>query len=469
MKKELFSSFLLFVLLFFQGSFAQGWNQLDEILSEINPPAFQNKNFIITDYGAVGDGSTDCTSAFKEAINDCFKNGGGKVVVPEGVFLTGPIHLRSNINLYISEDAIVKFSNDKEKYLPVVFTRWEGVECMNYSPLIYAYEQENIAITGKGVLDGQGSRDNPPDGESGWWSWKGNKESGWVEGLPRQKESRDKLFEMAENNIPPEKRILGDGYYLRPNFIQPYKCKNVLIEGITLKDSPMWFIHPVLSENVSVIDVTVEGLGPNNDGCNPESSKNVLIKDCYFNTGDDCIAIKSGRNNDGRRVNTPSENIIIQNCIMKEGHGGVVIGSEISGGVKNVFAENCEMSSPNLERAIRIKTNSIRGGIIENIFARNITVGEVSEAVLKINFFYEEGDAGKFAPVVRNIKLENITSEKSPYAVWIKAYEYSPVSNLSVIDCVFGNVKNENLIENAENVKFKSVSINGKEIKFTDQ
>ena len=201
---------------------------------------------------------------------------------------------------------------------------------MNYSPLIYAYEEENIAVTGKGILDGQGSNEN-------WWNWKGNKNSGWTEGTPNQKDDRDKLFKLAENNVPPEERVFGDGHYLRPNFVQPYKCKNVLIEGVTFKNSPMWFIHPVLCENVSIKDVTVEGLGPNNDGCDPESSKNVLIKNCYFNTGDDCIAIKSGRNNDGRRINVPSENIIIQNCHMKEGHGGVVIGSEISGGVKNVF------------------------------------------------------------------------------------------------------------------------------------
>jgi polygalacturonase len=464
MKKKLSKLFLLVILLFCNGCYdtglyAQGWEQLNEIVSNITLPEFPDQVFNIIDYGAVGDGITDCTNAFKEAIDDCSKNGGGKVVVPAGIFLTGAIHLKSNINLYISEGAVVKFSDDKNKYLPVVFTRWEGVECMNFSPLIYAYEQENIALTGKGVLDGQGSNEN-------WWSWKGNKVSGWEEGMPRQKESRDKLFEMAENNIPPEERIFGDGYYLRPNFVQPYKCKNVLIEGVTFKDSPMWFIHPVLCENVSVINVTVEGLGPNNDGCNPESSKNVLIKGCYFDTGDDCIAIKSGRNNDGRRVNVPSENIVVQNCIMKEGHGGVVIGSEISGGVKNVFAENCEMSSPNLERAIRIKTNSIRGGVIENIFARNIAVGEVSEAVLKINFYYEEGDAGKFPPVVRNINLKDITSEKSPYAIWIKAYDYSPIVNLNLENCVFNNVTNESIIENVDNIRFESVKINGEEIEF---
>jgi polygalacturonase len=337
---------------------------------------------------------------------------------------------------------------------------------MNYSPLIYAYEQENIAITGKGILDGQGGSQNLSNGSAGWWSWKGNENYGWEKGMPTQREGRDRLFKMAEDNIPPEERIFGDGYYLRPNFIQPYKCKNILIEGVTIKDSPMWFIHPVLCQNISVINVTVEGLGPNNDGCNPESSKDVLIKGCYFNTGDDCIAIKSGRNADGRRINIPSENIIIQDCIMKEGHGGVVMGSEISGGVRNVFAENCEMSSPNLERAIRVKTNSIRGGTIENIFVRNISVGEVSEAVIKVDFFYEEGDAGKFTPVVRNINIENLTSEKSPYALWIKAYERSPLQNIELKDCSFNNVEKDNILENVENLKVESVNINGKELTF---
>ncbi len=474
MKKIFTNSVFLFSFFLLQFVCAQteindfGWEQLDEILSSINPPTFQNKNFNIIDYGAKADGVSDCTEAFKNAIEDCSKNGGGKVIVPEGTFLTGPIHLKSNVNLNITENAVIKFSKDKSKYLPVVFTRWEGVECMNYSPLIYAYEQENIAITGKGIFDGQGNNENLPDGKVGWWSWKGNENYGWEKGMPRQKEGRDKLFKMAEDNIPPGERIFGEGYFLRPSFIQPYKCKNVLIEDITLKDSPMWFINPVLSQNISILNVHVEGLGPNNDGCNPESCKDVLIKGCFFNTGDDCIAIKSGRNNDGRRVNIPSENLVIQDCIMKEGHGGVVIGSEISGGVRNVFAENCEMSSPNLERALRIKTNSIRGGTIENIFMKNVKVGEVSEAVIKIDFFYEEGDAGKFTPVVRNINIENVTSEKSLYAIWIKAYDYSPVQNLNIKNCTFKNVANQNVMENVKDLSLEDVIINEEKILQTE-
>jgi polygalacturonase len=434
----------------------QGWDNLESILNQIAEPIFSDKNYDITKYGAVGDGSTECTEAFREAIKVCNENGGGKVIVPEGIFLTGPIHLKSNVNLFVSENAVVKFSADKNKYLPVVSTRWEGVECMNYSPLIYAFGEENIAVTGSGILDGQGSNEN-------WWSWKGNKAEGWSEGMPNQKKDRDQLFQMAENNVPPEERIFGDGHYLRPNFVQPYKCKNILIEGVTFKDSPMWFIHPVLCENVTVKNVRVEGLGPNNDGCNPESSKNVLIENCYFDTGDDCIAIKSGRNNDGRRINVPSENIVIQNCTMKEGHGGVVIGSEISGGVRNVYAEDCSMSSPNLDRAIRIKTNAVRGGVIENLYFKNITVGEVKEAVIKIDFYYEEGDKGNFLPVVRNLNVANLTSEKSEFAIWIKAFENSPVENIKLDNCIFKNVEKENVIENVGSIEKNLVIINNKE------
>ena len=420
----------------------KGWNNLPGILKNIKPPKFPDKNYTVTSFGAVADGKTDCTVAFKNAIEKCSKDGGGKVIVPAGTFLTGAIHLKNGVNLYISKDAVVKFSTDPSKYLPLVFTRFEGIECRNYSPLIYAYEQKNIAVTGEGILDGQGSKES-------WWNWK---ETG--------KPAREKLVQMGENNVPVSERIFGEGSYLRPVFFQPYKCKNILVEGVTFKNSSMWFLNPVLSKNITINKVTIDGLGPNNDGCDPECCKDVLIKDCSFNDGDDCIAIKSGRNNDGRRVNVPCENIVIQNCIMKEGHGGVVIGSEISGGVRNVFTENCRMSSPHLDRALRFKTNSLRGGVVENIYARNIKVGEVRDAVIKIDYYYEEGDAGKFTPVMKNINVSNLTCEKSPFAVWVKAYKYSPVKGLLLKDCSFNNIKNENVLENIQGLKFKNVLIN---------
>ena len=431
----------------------KGWEQVPGILEKIVPPTFPDRTFLITDYGAVNDGQTDCTESFKAAIEACNKEGGGKVIVPAGKFLTGAIHLKSNVNLHLQKGATILFSKDHQKYLPVVYTRFEGVECINYSPLIYAFEQENIAITGSGTLDGQADAEN-------WWSWKGKTEFGWDEGEPNQKNDVKDLFQMAEDEIPVKDRIFGENHYLRPSFIQPYKCRNILIDSITIKRSPMWQIHPVLSENITVKNVKIISLGPNNDGCNPESSRNVLIKNSYFDTGDDCIAIKSGRNQDGRRVSAPSENIIVQNCRMKEGHGGVVIGSEVSGNCRNVFVEDCLMDSPNLERALRIKTNSLRGGIVENIFIRNVEIGEVNDAVIKVNFNYAEGDVGDYAPVVKNIYINNISSKKSDYALAVEGYERSPVANIYLQDCRFDGVKNDNILTHFENLKMNKVYIN---------
>jgi len=427
---------------------SQGWGAVPSILKRITPPTFPAKDFEITQFGAVGDGKTDCSRAFADAINKCNKAGGGRVVVPAGVFLTGAIHLKSNVNLYVSKEATIRFSTDPGKYLPAVFTRWEGTECMNYSALIYAFEQNNIAVTGEGILDGQGSDEN-------WWSWKGAREK--TAGKPNQNEARKKLLEMGEKNIPVKERIFGEGSYLRPNFFQPYRCKNVLVEGVTFRNSPMWFLHPVLSKNVSVIGVTTEGQGPNNDGCDPESCTDVLIKNCFFNTGDDCIAIKSGRNGDGRRVNVPSKNIVVQGCTMRNGHGGVVIGSEVSGSVRNVYAEECTMDSPNLDRALRIKTNAVRGGVIENVFMRNVTVGQVAEAVVKIDFFYEEGDKGSFTPIVRNVDVRNIECNKSQFGVWIRAYDRSPATGIHIENCTFRNVAEADVLDNVKNLSLINV------------
>jgi len=463
MKKRLTASAALVLFgMFLNGCLwaqqATGWDALPELLKRINPPVFKEAVYDITKFGAVGNSVTDCTEAVKKAVEECNKNGGGKVLVPEGTFLTGAIHLKSNVNLHLVKNAKLIFSGDKKKYLPVVLTRFEGVECMNYSPFIYAFNETNIAITGQGTLDGCGSDTN-------WWNWAGKKEHGGKDNVQNQKADRNALFAMGEKNVPVSERVFGEGHFIRVNFFQPYNCKNILVEGVTFKNSPMWVLNPVLSENITVRKVTIEGLGPNNDGCDPESSKDILIEDCFFNTGDDCIAIKSGRNNDGRRVNVPCENIIIRNCEMKEGHGGVVMGSEITGGVKNVFAYQCKMDSPNLERALRFKTNSIRGGVIENIYFKDVTVGQVSGEVVRIDYYYEEGDKGNFTPVMRNIKVENVTCENSQYGIWIKAYDRSPVEGFEIKNCNFRNVKQGNVIEAVKDIKIENVYINGEELK----
>ena len=412
---------------------AEGWAQVPEILARIVPPVFADRDFVITRYGGKADVRTDNTEAFRKAIEACHAAGGGRVVVPAGTFLTGPIHLKSNVNLHVTNDAVISFLTHSYKYMPMVFTRFEGTECWNYSPPVYAFEQENIAITGSGTLDSNADYTN-------WWFWKG----------AEQKPDVDALVAQAENNVPVEERRYGSGHHLRPNMIQMYRCKNILIEGVTIKNSPMWHIHPVLSENITVRNVTVIGHGPNNDGCNPESCRDVLIENCYFDTGDDCIAIKSGRNADGRRVNVASENIIIRNCTMKDGHGGVVIGSEISGSARNIFAEDCVMDSPNLDRGLRLKTNSVRGGVIENIFMRNVTMRQVREAALLIDFHYQEGDTGKFDPIVRNIFMNNVRCIKSKYPWLVRGYERSPIRNVVLTDCVFETMEQEGIAEAVE-------------------
>jgi polygalacturonase len=420
-----------------------GWEQADKILSRIKAPTFPDKDFNITNYGAVGDGVKNCADAINKAISAANKAGGGRVVVPAGTFLTGAIYLKSNVNLYISEGAVVKFSTDPNAYLPAVYTRWEGIECMNYSPLIYAYKEKNIAITGKGLLDGQGAS---------WWSWKKT---------PKRKEDRTKLFDQGREGVPVKERQYG-GKSLSPNMIEPYKCKNILIEGIKIINGPFWHIHPVLSQNITIRNVRVDGGGPNNDGCDPESCKDVLIEGCYFNTGDDCIAIKSGRNNDARRVNVPSENIIIRNCEMREGHAGVAIGSEITGGARNIFVENCIMDDPNQDRAIRLKTNSVRGGFIENVYVRNITIGQVKEAVLLIDFFYQDIEKGNYKPRVRNINLENVTSKKSKYALFLRGFDDAPIRDVRLKNCTLDNNASPDVISNVKNLVLENVKINGK-------
>jgi len=445
---ETLSRILPAVLLFgvvLAGQAIAGWEQVDDILSRVTEPSFPDRDFNITDYGAVGDGHTDCTGAFEKAISAANDAGGGRVVVPAGTYVSGAIHLKSNVNLHVSEGAVIKFSTYPDKYLPTVITRFEGIECINYSPNVYAYEQKNIAITGKGTLDGQAN-------ESNWWQW----------ALSRTDANDIKLLnDFGRDGVPVEKRVFGAGHYLRPNMIQLYKCKKILIEGVTIKNSPMWHVHFVLSSNITVRDISVIGHGPNNDGCNPDSCKDVLITGCYFDNGDDCITVKSGRNNDGRRVNVPCENIVVQNCRMKDGHGGVVLGSEMSAGVRNVFTENCKMDSPHLRQALRIKSNAMRGGFIENIYMRNVEIGEVSEAILNINFYYGEGEAGPYLPTVSNINIENVTSQKSKYVLALRGFYRKPsITDIFLKDCSFNNVQSADIIAGVKKIYLENVKVN---------
>lgn len=443
------------------------WKQLKTLDKEIFAPQFQNKVYSIVDFGAQAIENYNNSEAFKKAIETCSKNGGGRVIVPKGKFLTGPIHLENNVNLHLEEGAEILFSTNPNDYYPLVHTSFEGLELMNYSPLIYAFNKKNIAVTGKGILNGQADKNN-------WWPWKGsnseNIDFGYKIGGPSQQDESNlpQLMLMAENDTPIEQRIFGNNHYLRPNFIEPFNCENVLIQGIKIINAPFWIIHPIKSKNVIIDGVNIESHGPNNDGCDPEYSKNVLIKNCTFNTGDDCIAIKAGRDSEGRRTAIKSENIIVRDCKMIDGHGGVVIGSEMSAGVSNVFVENCQMDSPNLDRAIRIKTNTKRGGTINGLYVRNINVGKVKESVLRINMSYSVygNQTGNFTPQVCNILLENIkVIDGGKYAVYADGLENSKISNVILKNVTIKKVNEPFSIKYVENLKIINTSINNKKIK----
>jgi polygalacturonase len=433
-----------------------GWKNMEIILERIKAPVFPDRQFIITEFGAK-DGGSICTDAFRKAIVACNKAGGGTVLVPKGNYVTGAIHLLSNVELHVSEGATIIFSTNPKDYLPVVHSRYEGSEMYNYSPLIYAYKQENIAVTGRGTLDGQASLSN-------WWGWaKGAKKK--EDNMQNQPNSVPRLLELMGKGVPTKQRIFGEGCYLRPSFVQPYLCKNILIEDVTIKRPPMWMLHPVLSENITIRGVKLfSPEAPNGDGCDPEACKDILIEGCEFNTGDDCIAIKSGRNRQGYEMGIPTENVIIRNCKMLDGHGGVVMGSETSGGVRNVYAYNCEMSSPNLKRALRLKSNKYRGGVIENIYLRDIKVGEVNNAAIRINqnYFSKAAPSEVKYTTYRNIFVENLTCEKADYAVQILGLEEHPIENVKIINCRFNNIKKENVTKSVNGLVLEDVMINGK-------
>lgn len=340
------------------------------------------------------------------------------------------------------------------------------MELMNYSPFIYAFEAENIALTGTGTLDGNADCEN-------WWPWKGRNNNleahcGIIEGFPVQDDDRNELVDMVERNVPVEGRVFGEGHYLRPQLVQIHRSKNVLIEDVTLIRSPMWVLNPIQCENVIVRGVVIDSTGPNSDGCDPESCKDVLIENVSFRTGDDCIAVKSGRNADGRRLNIKSENIVVQNCEMADGHGAFTIGSEVSGGAQNIFCQNNLMSSPHLEQAFRFKNNAVRGALIEDIFIRNIEITGLYTGtsasrgmVLSIDYFYEEGAAGNYNPVVRNVDIRNVTATSANYALYLRGFPDNHISDIRLYDSNFSEVGRANVIENVDRLGLFNVTVNG--------
>jgi len=461
---SIFRTLLLALSLIPAALYADGWNDAEykQIEQSIRKPVFADRVFNITKYGAsVKKSAAANQKAINKAIAACSKAGGGKVVVPAGTWNTGAVRLQDGVNLEIQEGAVLQFVYDRALY-PIVKTSWEGLGCWNYSPCIYAYQVKDVAITGKGKIDGGGNNET-------WWPMCGNPRFGYQKGVTPECQrdgSRARLLQYAEDGVDVDERRFGIGDGLRPQLIHFNECDGILIRDVKIYNSPFWVIHPLLSKNITVDGVYVWNEGPNGDGCDPEACENVLIQNCIFHTGDDCIAIKSGRNNDGRLWNQPSKNIIIRHCTMEDGHGGVVIGSEISGGCQNVYAHDCYMDSPDLDRVLRIKTNNCRGGLIENINMRDVKVGQCKEAVLKINLDYEPKEIcyRGFQPTVRRVYMENVTCEKSDYGVLVIGLDsIENVYDVTVKNCTFNGVAKQpvKITGKTRDIRFDNLMING--------
>ncbi|WP_221391954.1 glycoside hydrolase family 28 protein [Dyadobacter sp. NIV53] len=405
------------------------------------PDFSKSKKLLITDFGAVQGDKIKTSQAIAKATTEANKLGGGIVVIPEGEWLTGKIHLKSNVNLHLNKGAVLLFSENPDDYLPAVHSTWEGLECLNYSPLIYAYECKNIAITGEGELKA--------------------KLDVWKEWYARPKphmESIKRLYNLAAAYTPvDERQMVNDTAHLRPQFIQFNRSENILLEGVTITNSPFWTIHPYLSKNVVIRKVKVYAHGHNNDGVDPEMSQNVLIEDCVFDQGDDAIAIKSGRNPEGWRLKTPSKNIVIRNCIVKNGHQLVAIGSELSGGIENVDISNCQViDGAKLNHLLFIKTNERMGGYVKNIYASNLTAGKIDLGVLGIetDVLYQwrtlvPTTIRKLTPI-SDVYLSNITVKDVQFESRILGQKELPVKNVSMKNIVTNTIHDKKEIH--ENV-----------------
>ncbi len=387
-------------------------------MPQLQRPVFQDKTFDIRKFGATGDGTAKNTEAFRQAIAACNSAGGGKVLVPGGKWLTGSIHLLSNVNLCMEEGAELHFSDDPNDYLPVVFTRWAGFEVMNYSPLIYAIDCENIAVTGPGKLYGHGQA---------WWSWQPLQEGPTGTGMQIQ--------DMVLKGVPPEKRVFGKPEYgLRPQFINPVRCKNVLLEGFTIaQPGPFWTIHFVYCENIIARGLTLNTTGgPNTDGINLDSTRYALVEDCLLETEDDAVCLKSGINEDGRRVGHPTENIVVRNNYFKNGRWcGISIGSEMSGSVRNIFVHDCKFT--NTGQGIYIKSNSSRGGTVEHIWYQNLIMSNVRVAAIQIDADYKawmSNKDGKAHPVFCDIEFNGITCDGAAFAVLVNGKPEKPIERI---------------------------------------
>jgi polygalacturonase len=361
--------------------------------------------------------------------------------VPPGVFfIDGPIHLRSNVNLHLSAGATIKFGAEPGRYLPVVLTRFEGTLLHGHSPRIYARGETNVAITGKGRIDGNARAT--------------------LDLMKSGRGSPGDLRKMGAEGVPVAERQFGAGRWLRPSMIQPFECTNVLIEGVTIVDSTFWVVHPTLCRNVTVRGITVDSMNANNDGCDPDSCADVLIEDCDFNTGDDAIAIKSGRDQDGWKVGRASENIVIRRCLMRSRHSSLCIGSEMSGGVRNVFMEDCRLLS--VSSAFYFKANLDRGGLVEHVRARRITAEEVREGLVRFETGYHGYRGENHPPSFRDFILEDLQCQRATaYGIYVEGVPAAPIRDVVIRRATIESAVAPLWLREVENLRLEDVRING--------
>ncbi len=424
------------------------WCRVPGILARVRPPRFPHRRFDITKFGAVGDGVTKNTEAFRKAILTCHRSGGGHVVVPAGVFLTGAIRLLSGVDLHVEKGATIAFSTDPADYLPIVLTRWEGTLCYNYSPFVHADGARDIAITGEGMLDGRA-----PLGE--WSSWGSSNDDSRL------------LRKQGEEGVPVEQRVYGAGHKLRPNMIGLYNCRNVLISGVEIRNPAMWTLHPVFCRNVTVSGVTFYSTNSQGDGVDLDSTRDAHVVGCRMNTNDDCVVIKSGRDADGRRVGIPTQNVVVERCKFSGRWGGVTVGSEMSGGAYDIFARDCEVNAPDfpgrypVKHALYIKTNSDRGGVIDGIHLRNVFGRNVEREILFVSMLYNGGGVAGVNPAIRNITVDGMKIDGGRIAASFTGLPDAHIGRVRITNSTFTNIAQPNALTHTDDLRFRNVTING--------
>jgi polygalacturonase len=421
------------------------------VLLLVSSPLFLNSQSVwtnIVNHGADPSGKIKCTDIINDLIDSLNISGGGTLFFPAGTFLTGPIVMKSNITIYLDPGSVVKFSDDFDDYLPMVPSRWEDVRVRNFKSQIYAYRAENIAIRGDGHFEGQGKK---------WWDFMRSVNSN----QPVDNKWQEIFKKENESLLSWNQYIKGKNNFLRPPMVTTYECSNVLIEGVSFSNPPFWTIMPAFSENITITGITIENPGnsPNTDGIDPSSCSNVHISNCHITVGDDCIVIKSGRDEDGRNAGVPTENIAITNCTMLKGHGGVVIGSEMSAGVKRVSISNCVFEGTDI--GIRIKTMRGRGGVVEDVRVSNITMSNIVNEGVLITLRYQATSPEPLSertPAVRNIQLSNLNIRNARRPVAIYGLEERAVSRISFND-IRSSSQNGILLENSSGISFHDIEM----------